>query len=66
MEIKHKLQHLVPHWIEHNQAHAAAYGEWAKKASEAGLDQVASGIQDAVAAVEKANEALLKALGQLG
>jgi hypothetical protein len=31
-----KLKHLIEHWIEHNEAHAKTYGEWAAKAESLG------------------------------
>lgn len=65
MEIEHKLHHLLPHWIEHNDAHAAAYGEWAAKARDAGLTDVAKGIEEAMGAMSQANGSLKKLLDRL-
>lgn len=65
MEIEHKLHHLLPHWIEHNDAHAAAYAEWAAKAREAGLTDVAKGIEEAIGAIGQANGSLKSLLARL-
>ncbi len=35
-----KLKHLLEHWIEHNEAHAKTYGEWALKAEVLGEKQL--------------------------
>jgi hypothetical protein len=36
-EIK-KLRVLIPHWIEHNEGHAAEFIRWASHAGEAAVD----------------------------
>ncbi len=58
MAVRDRLAHLVPHWIEHNESHAAQLEEWAGKAREAGLPEVADGIAAAGATMRKANERL--------
>jgi hypothetical protein len=63
METERKLARLLPHWIEHNREHAESYREWAGKANEAGLTDVAKGIEEAIAAIEKANGALERSFG---
>jgi rubrerythrin len=35
-----KLKHLLEHWIEHNEAHAKTYGEWALKAESSGTKEL--------------------------
>jgi hypothetical protein len=58
MAVRDRLAHLVPHWIEHNESHAAQLEEWAGKAREAGLAEVADGIAAAGEAMKRANERL--------
>ena len=69
METTHKLAHLLPHWIEHNDSHGLQFEEWAGKAREAGLDRVADEIAAAAEAVRAANarlEAARSALAEPG
>ena len=66
MTTAEKLRQLIPHWREHNEAHAQSFLEWADKARAEGLAEVADAIGDAVRAVERANEALAKAHQTLG
>ncbi len=54
----HKLQHLLPHWVEHNEAHARNYREWAQKARDIGLDAVAERLDQAVKAADDLGRAL--------
>jgi hypothetical protein len=56
-----KLRALIPHWIEHNQEHAREFLRWAEEAGNAG-----EAIRRAANSVEKANQALEQALGELG
>ena len=37
MDDINKLKHLIEHWLEHNEEHAATYIDWAAKAK--GLDK---------------------------
>ncbi len=61
-----KLRTLLPHWIEHNQAHAAEFGSWADKACLAGQDVAAQQIRRAADVMARANDALEAALAELG
>ncbi|MGB9722777.1 MAG: hypothetical protein ACPL7G_02605 [Chloroflexia bacterium] len=61
MSEREKLVILLPHWIEHNEEHAAEFRRWAEQAGPARQD-----ILRAAAALEKANEALRRALVALG
>jgi hypothetical protein len=65
MEISQKLTQLLPHWAEHNEAHAKSYADWAKQAQDAGLTEVARSIGEAVALIEDANGALERAKAAL-
>jgi hypothetical protein len=60
-----KLRILLPHWIEHNEEHAASFQEWAGKARETGLETVARQIEEAVERMAACNEALAAALKAL-
>lgn len=61
MDTGAKLLHLLGHWIEHNEAHAQTYREWAERASADGLATVAEHLEEAIRAVAQANAALRKA-----
>jgi hypothetical protein len=56
-----KLRVLIPHWIEHNNEHAAEFRHWAEQAGDASADILAA--TDAMAHI---NEQLLSALEKLG
>jgi len=60
-----KLSHLVPHWIEHNETHAAQFAEWSERALEAGLTEVGGFLAEAANALARANESLELARGGL-
>ena len=61
-----KLRTLLPHWIEHNQSHAAEFGNWADKAARAEQDGAAQQIRRAADVMAQANDALEAALAELG
>lgn len=65
MTASDKLAHLLHHWIEHNEAHAATYREWAQLAEAEGLP-AAGALREAVEAVAAANGALRRAEEALG
>ena len=56
-----RLAHLLPHWVEHNDAHLETYRLWEGRAREAGLHPVAEALGEAIRAVESANESLKRA-----
>jgi len=60
-----KLAKLVPHWIEHNEAHAAQFADWSERALEAGLTEVAGRLAEAADALAQANQSLELARGGL-
>lgn len=61
-----KLRALLPHWIEHNDEHAAEFRTWADRARAAGQDEVADEIDTAAKALGWVNESLQAALEKLG
>ena len=56
-----KLRALLPHWIEHNDEHAADFRKWAAKAGEAGAH-----ILVAAEHLEAASRELAQAMAHLG
>ncbi len=60
-----KLHILLPHWIEHNEEHAASFREWAGRARELGLETVAEQIEVAVDRMTACGQALATALREL-
>jgi len=60
-----KLRILLPHWIEHNEEHAASFREWAERAREMGLEAVAKQMEVAVERMAACGEALAAALKEL-
>jgi len=61
-----KLQMLLEHWLQHNKGHGAEYQKWAEVARQAGLDETAELIEQAIASLEHADKALAKALASVG
>ena len=61
-----KLRRLIPHWIEHNQSHAAEFLRWAALARASDKEQAAALIESAAAALQKAEEDLSAALEKAG
>jgi hypothetical protein len=65
MEVSDRLEHLLPHWIEHNEAHVQQLREWIEKARAAGMVEVADAIGAAAEALGQANARLAEARGML-
>ena len=61
-----KLQRLIPHWIEHNQSHAAEFLRWAALARASGEEQAAALIENAAALLQKTEAELSAALEKIG
>jgi hypothetical protein len=61
-----KLRALLPHWIEHNDEHAAESRNWAEKARATGQEEVAEEIALAAKQQGWVNEALGAALDKHG
>ncbi|MEA3351202.1 MAG: hypothetical protein U9Q82_11310 [Chloroflexota bacterium] len=61
MNEQDKLRVLIPHWVEHNQEHAAEFRRWSEQAGDATAD-----ILGAAEAMMKVNEMLMSALEKLG
>lgn len=56
-----KLAALIPHWREHNRAHANEFGTWAERARAMGMSQVAELVERAAAALSGADDDLAAA-----
>jgi hypothetical protein len=61
-----KLRALLPHWIEHNDEHAAEFRAWADRARAAGQDKAAEEIDTAAKELGWVNESLRAALEKMG
>ncbi len=47
MPFEEKLKKIIAHWIRHNEDHAGTYADWAEKAREQKMDQVADLLEEA-------------------
>ena len=65
MEDREKLQHLLGHWIEHNDEHGREFREWADKAKDFGEAEVRDDILRAVEQLKNASESLVRASDRL-
>jgi hypothetical protein len=61
-----KLQRLIPHWIEHNQSHAAEFLRWAALTRASGEKQAAALLENAAALLQKTEAELSAALEKTG
>ncbi len=61
-----KLRVLLPHWIEHNEEHAAEFVRWAETAQDAGRSEAAELIGLAAQNMAQVNRDLQSALTRLG
>ncbi|MBP2030303.1 rubrerythrin [Methanohalophilus levihalophilus] len=56
-----KIQHLLGHWIEHNQSHNESFEQWAERLKEADFSEVADAILEASEKMEECTSLLEKA-----
>ena len=66
MDDRDKIHHLLKHWKEHNEEHAAEFRQWALKARDLGEATVSDEILEAANQLERANEFLGKASSKMG
>lgn len=66
MSFEEKTKKILAHWQKHNSDHAKTYGDWAKKAREHGMGEVADLIDEVEAMTLAANEKFAAALKKLG
>lgn len=57
-----KLRHLIKHWVEHNEAHANTYDEWARKTKAMGEKDLAEILKQITYETRKLNNLFQKAL----
>lgn len=62
---KPKLEHLIGHWIEHNESHSESFSEWAKKIEAAGYKEIAEDIKMAAEKMDECSKLLKKAKDKL-
>ena len=62
---REKFKILLRHWIEHNKEHSQEFREWAEKAKGFGEAEAYDDMLEAAQEMDKANEALLRALRRL-
>ncbi|HEY74485.1 MAG: hypothetical protein B6I35_10335 [Anaerolineaceae bacterium 4572_32.2] len=60
-----KLRILLPHWIEHNDEHAASFEGWAEKARVLGQAKAAQQIEEVAERMAACNQSLAAALEAL-
>lgn len=66
MSFEEKTRKILAHWQKHNTDHARTYGEWAGKAGEHGMEEVAGlmrEVEEMTLAINVKLEAALKKLG---
>ena len=56
LSFEEKMIKLLDHWTKHNADHAASYRDWAARAGENGMAQVASLLADAAAMTDSIGE----------
>lgn len=61
-----KLRVLIPHWVEHNEEHAAEFLAWADKAIAAGHPAAAEMVRQAAQEMTRVNQTLQTAVDGLG
>lgn len=61
-----KLRALLPHWMAHNEEHAAEYERWAETAASAAYEEAAELIRLAARQMEQASATLQRASDELG
>jgi len=60
-----KMVRLLEHWKQHNGEHARSYREWAERAGQAGMADVAAALEKAARMTSDINEALDAALSTI-
>lgn len=63
---REKLRVLLAHWVEHNRQHAEDFRDWAQRAEQLALKEVASNLGAAVKQMDLVNARLEAALDALG
>lgn len=61
-----KLRVLIPHWVEHNEEHAAEFITWAARAAATGQPAAAELVRQAAQEMRQVNQTLQAAVEGLG
>ncbi|MDZ7640668.1 MAG: hypothetical protein U5J62_01385 [Desulfurivibrio sp.] len=64
--VAEKLRVLLPHWIEHNQGHAAEFRKWSAAARTEDCQEPANLIDRAAEILDEAERLLTEALSKAG
>jgi len=56
LSFEEKMSKMLDHWVKHNDDHAATYREWAAKAKDGEMPQVADLLEDAAEMTLKISE----------
>ncbi len=64
MPMAEKLTKMISHWLKHNADHASTYRQWAQRARDAGMEDVAE-ILESVAEESQAINADLERAGKV-
>ncbi|SDF79909.1 hypothetical protein SAMN04488589_1359 [Methanolobus vulcani] len=62
---KAKLEHLMGHWIEHNDSHSKSFNEWAEKIEAAGYADIAEDVRSAAKKMDECSVLLENARRKL-
>ena len=60
-----KFRVLIKHWIEHNVSHEAEFEKWARRARDAGLQEVSGDISAAAHSLREITDRLRDAMAHL-
>ncbi len=63
MEFREKLERLLGHWLEHNDAHIEEMEKWVAEAEEMGEAEIAEGLDACVEAMQEVGDRLEEVLG---
>lgn len=63
---REKIATLIHHWIEHNEGHRQSYLEWRDKLHDQDLPATIAALEEVADLSARANEALGRAVGELG
>ncbi|MCG8473747.1 MAG: hypothetical protein MI742_18105 [Desulfobacterales bacterium] len=65
LTLKEQLEKLIPHWIDHNDAHKGTYLKWAEKARGEGFAETADLIEEIATVTQTVTDKLKQALTSL-
>lgn len=65
LTLQEQLEKLIPHWVDHNDAHKGTYLKWAEKARSEGFVDAAKLIEEVAETTEALSGKLKQALESL-